>query len=139
MSTRGTTTDSATRPSWLPPDKTLDAVPAGRWWDAVTIEGNVGHLVAQLLKDAAGTRTGPIICDPLGPTPKLYFLVPTGTADGWNEPCTEVLGECCYVVLTGSLKADTVGVHWVVPPYGGRLVRPAQLRRVLAEAHEATP
>jgi hypothetical protein len=139
MHARGTTTDHPNRPSWLPPDKTLDAVPAGRWWDAVTIEGDAGHLAAQRLKDASGDRTGPIICDPLGPTAKLYFLVPAGTADRWDEPGTEALGECCYVVLTGNLKADTVGVHWVVPPVGGRLVRPVQLRRVLAEAREATP
>ncbi|MFI1175676.1 hypothetical protein [Streptomyces melanogenes] len=128
------------RPAWLPAQGVLDAVRAGMWWDAVTIEGDLGRAVAERLSAASGEMPGPIVCDPLGPTAKTYFLVPRGTAALWDEPDTAALGECCYIGLPGTLDADPHGVHWIVPPTARvpRLVRPELLRTMIAEARKAT-
>lgn len=59
---------------------------------------------------------GPILCDPGGPVPRVYFLTPLRTADRWHETGSLALGTCCYVALTGTLTSDTLGVHWITPP-----------------------
>ncbi|PAU44554.1 hypothetical protein CK936_34280 [Streptomyces albireticuli] len=126
-----------TRPPWLPAERVIDAVGAGRWWDAIAVDGPLGYATAARLKQITDGHTGPIICDPQGPEPRLYFLVPAGTADRWAEPDTTPLGQCCYVGVNGTLDADTVGLHWITPPRCSRpepLVRPQQLRSALGTA-----
>lgn len=129
MNTGCSVTVTMYRPSWLPPDRTLAVVPAGRWWDAVAVDGDLGGRVAERV-------TGPVVCDPLGPVPRWYFLVPVGTADQWQLPGTEALGDSCYVGIPGSLDADHTRVHWAsAPGPAGQHVRPEALRRALtAEA-----
>ena len=127
------------RPAWLPPAGVIDAVAAGRWWDAIAIDGTLGRTTARLLQDA-GCR-GPVLCDPLGPEPRIYFLVPVRTADRWDEPETTALGASCFIGMTGTLDADDVGLHWITPPRCTRtqpLVATAALRRALAEARSTT-
>ncbi|MFE5873031.1 hypothetical protein ACFQ6V_30870 [Streptomyces roseifaciens] len=122
------------RPPWLPPERVIDAVAAGRWWDAIAMDGPLAYAAAAHLKQTDDGRSGPIICDPLGPQPRLYFLVPVGTADHWDEPDTLTFGECCYVGVNGTLDADTVGLHWITPPrcsYPEPLVCPRGLRGAL--------
>ncbi|MET8678907.1 hypothetical protein ABZW18_15360 [Streptomyces sp. NPDC004647] len=127
------------RPEWLPPRHVLDAVRAGRWWDAIAVEGDTGLRLVELLRAAVDGPIGPVVCDPLGPVRKTYFLVPPHTSDRWTVPGTEALGECCYVGMPGSLDADTSGVHWLEPPSSctPRLVRPQLLRELLAELRAA--
>lgn len=124
-----------TRPPWLPLENVIDAVPAGRWWDTIAIDGDLGVLTAE--KYRAAGRPGPILCDPQGPAPRVYFFVPLGTADRWAEGDSIGFGKCCYVVLNGNLDADAQGVHWITPPRRQPpepLVRPHLLRTALAEA-----
>ncbi|MET9414121.1 hypothetical protein ABZY03_08005 [Streptomyces klenkii] len=130
-----------TRPPWLPRERVIDAVAAGRWWDAIAIDGPLGYATAAHLKRSDRGHGGPIICDPLGPQPRLYFLVPAGTADRWDEPGTLTFGECCYVGVNGTLDADTVGLHWITPPRCSLpepLVCPRELREAF-HAARATP
>ncbi|MEV5506003.1 hypothetical protein [Streptomyces orinoci] len=123
------------RPHWLPQPGVLDSIPAGRWWDAIAIDGPLGIAVAEQLVRNTGDDTGPIARDPLGPRPRTYFLVLTGTADRWCEPGTVPLGEGCYVVLNGTLDADREAVHWVVRPRLPELLVPQrQLRAALSAA-----
>ncbi|MFI0729918.1 hypothetical protein ACH4S9_12900 [Streptomyces sp. NPDC021225] len=138
MSPSAVITPRNPRPPWLPDHGVIDAVPAGRWWDAVAIDGPLGHAVADRLRDAG--CPGPVLCDPLGPKPRVHFLVPAHTARCWTEPDTSALGESCYVTVTGTLDADNAGVHWITPPSRTRplpLVPPAALRRALSEARVA--
>jgi hypothetical protein len=130
---------SSQRPAWLPAQGVLDAVGAGTWWDVITIDGDLGRAVAERLSAVSGAAPGPVVCDPLGPTTKTYFLVPRGTSRTWDEPASDALGECCYIGLPGTLDADPRGVHWIVPPTARtpRLVRPEVLRTLLAEARQA--
>ncbi|MBW1598253.1 hypothetical protein [Streptomyces sp. JJ38] len=125
----------AARPDWLPDEHTLAAVAAGRWWDAIRVEGDLGTRLANTLLDAQGRRCGPVVRDPLGPRPTTYFLVAAGTSARWAEPGTEALGVCCYVVLPGNLDGDTRTVHWVSPPRD-RLVGATTLRRLLPTLRE---
>ncbi|MEV8477881.1 hypothetical protein [Streptomyces sp. NPDC051173] len=129
------------RPAWLPPERVIDAVAAGRWWDAIAIDGPLAYATAARLKQITDGRTGPIICDPQGPQPRLYFLVPVGAADQWDEPGTLVFGECSYVGVNGTLDADTTGLHWIAPPRCSRpepLVSRQRLRTALAAARAAS-
>jgi hypothetical protein len=130
-----TGSSSRQRPSWLPPQDSLDAVGAGRWWDAIAVDGRHGSQVVDVLKKTTGGRPGPVLCDPLGPEPRTYFLVPVGSAARWNVPGTLAFGECCYIAVPGSLDGDSIGVHWVVPPSsrGPALVRLRLLREALAQ------
>ncbi|MFE7118205.1 hypothetical protein ACFU99_22585 [Streptomyces sp. NPDC057654] len=119
----------------------IDAVAAGQWWDAVVVEGVLGRVVAAQLQHTAGERAGPVLCDPGGPKPRVYFLTPAGTADRWAVPGSVAFGECCYVVLNGTLDADTAGVHWLVAPlcrHPEPLVAPQLLRALLTE-HGSRP
>ncbi|WP_438489596.1 hypothetical protein [Streptomyces sp. S186] len=123
------------RPPWLPLENVVDAVAAGRWWDAVAIDGELG--IRTVAHYRATGRTGPIICDPQGPAPRVYFLVPLGTADRWHEEDSFGLGQCCYVVLNGDTGADALGIHWLSPPRcqpPEPLVQPRMLRTALTEA-----
>ncbi|UGY91151.1 hypothetical protein [Streptomyces gobiensis] len=123
------------RPAWLPDVDTIDTADVGKWWDAIGVEGQLGIQLADLLITATTGRCGPVVCDPLGPVPKTHFLVPVGTADRWDEPGTEALGECCSLALPGNLNADHVSLHWLSPPQG-RLVSAALLRELLPRARE---
>ena len=136
MTAEGMTSTRRTRPHWLPPDSVIDSVAAGRWWDAIAVDGPLGRLTAEHYLRHDGAQ-GPILCDPGGPVPRVYFLTPLCTADRWHETGSLALGTCCYVALTGTLTSDTLGVHWITPPLCRRpepLVSPHQLRAALASA-----
>lgn len=129
------------RPPWLPRERVIDAVAAGRWWDALAIDGPLGYTTAAHLKQITDGRSGPIICDPQGPETRLYFLVPVGTADRWTEPDVTGFGQCCYIGVNGTLHADTVGLHWITPPrcqHPDPLVNPRLLRSALTIARTLT-
>jgi hypothetical protein len=129
------------RPEWLPSRGVLGPVPAGIWWDAVTVEGTLGQALAERVSSStADGSPGPMLCDPRGPVPKVYFLVPQGTATRWDEPGTEALGECCYVGIPGDLDPDPSTVHWLAPPTAPvpDLVRPELLLTLLGELRAAS-
>jgi hypothetical protein len=92
--------------------------------DLVTVPARQGLEAVDLLRLGAGV--GPVVHDDQGDS--LGFLVPPGTAAGWDLPgsaCTE----------TDSRNAAVVPGEWLVPPCTDAPVTdPAVLRAALGQA-----
>lgn len=100
--------------------------------DLVTVPARQGLEAVDILRLRNGV--GPVLHDRAGDT--LGFLVPAGTADGWDLPgsaCTPTCGPARGAVQGAPPVA---GTRWLVPPdgtYAGS-TEPAQLRAALGEA-----
>ncbi|MFG2266812.1 hypothetical protein [Streptomyces sp. NPDC048720] len=100
--------------------------------DLVTVPARQGLEAVDILRRGAPETVGPVLhydgCDTLG------FLVPAGTAAGWDVPgstCTETDGRG----LRLNPEPPVEGSDWLVPPGGADLATdPAVLRRALGEA-----
>jgi hypothetical protein len=107
------------RPPWLPPESTYAARPAGKWWDAIQVDGSAGWSALVALAKLAHDGTGPVLCEAVGASLRVTFLVPPNTAATWDEPHTEALGVATYVTIPGDLTGDdSTGLYWVAPPSG---------------------
>jgi hypothetical protein len=60
-----------------PPSADVEALPVGRWWDAVRATPTVGGHALRLLGDA----TGAVIQDSYT---TLYWLIEVGSAKSWH-------------------------------------------------------
>ena len=113
------TSGPSTERSELPPPCELVTVPARQGLEAVDIL-------------RLSTGVGPVLHDSAGDS--LGFLVPPGTADGWDLPgssCTRTDGR--GLVLGGEPPVEDTG--WLVPPHTGTAVTdPAVLRAALGTA-----
>jgi hypothetical protein len=93
-----------------------------------------GRRAIELLRED-GATIGPVILDPGGPEPRLYFLVPPGTAAGWEEPGTVPLGQRCHVVVPPAGATEPPGLHWHVVARGPRsFTQPGPLCKALSQA-----
>ncbi len=103
---------------WTPPNGTeIEALRAGQWWDAVRVRAAVGNRALKLLGEAASA----VIADP--DRARLYFLIPSGTAAGWNLRDADVLGagpQAVFVGVPPTSRTEEPGVHWRVPPQRDR-------------------
>ena len=100
--------------------------------DLVTVPARHGLEAVDILRLRDGV--GPVLHDHVGGT--LGFLVPPGTADGWDLP-----GSACTRTSTHALRAvpaepPVAGTGWLVPPEGAiaQATEPAELRAALGEA-----
>ncbi|MGW8379935.1 hypothetical protein ACWG0Q_29550 [Actinacidiphila sp. SB3-2] len=100
--------------------------------DLVTVPARQGLEAVDILRLREGV--GPVLHD--GACDTLGFLVPPGTADGWDLPgsaCTQTFGP-----LRGAGQGDppVAGTGWLVPPDGTyvRATEPNRLRAALGEA-----
>lgn len=104
------------------------AAPVPFDWEVVTVPSRQGLEAVDILR--LRTAVGPVLHDGAGQT--LGFLVPHGTAEGWDLPgseCTRTDGR--GVRLGGGRPA----AGWLVPPdHGEEVTDPAQLRAALGEA-----
>lgn len=109
--------------SELPPARTPE-------WDLVTVPSRQGLEAVDILR--LRTAVGPVLHDNSGDT--LGFLVPPGTAVGWDLPgsaCTETLGRGRRLAT----EPPVAGTGWLVPPgHGAPVTDPALLRMALGEA-----
>ncbi|MFD4505973.1 hypothetical protein [Streptomyces sp. NPDC058457] len=100
--------------------------------DLVTVPARQGLEAVDILRRGAGDAVGPVLHDDGGDT--LGFVVPAGTAAGWNVPgstCTETDGRG----LRLSPEPPVEGSDWLLPPGEADLATdPAVLRRALGEA-----
>jgi hypothetical protein len=100
--------------------------------DLVTVPARQGLEAVDILRLHDGA-VGPVLHD--GPCATLGFLVPPGTAVGWNLPgsaCTQT-----YRREPGPLGEPPVtGAGWLVPPEttGRPTTEPARLRAALGQA-----
>ncbi len=102
-------------------------------WDLVTVPARQGLEAVDILRMRTGL--GPVLHDSSGDS--LGFLVPRGTADGWDMPgsaCTQTAGG--GLTVPGELREPPVaGTGWLVPPHDDSAVTdPAVLRDALGEA-----
>lgn len=128
------------RPVWMPPDNTISAVEAGRWWDAIVVPQQRGLDVLEILDRETGRAPGPVVWDQNQASPRLYFLVPAGTASGWRVEGTQALGVATYVGLPGWTSIEPPGLFWLSPPDPddiAALVDPVRLLAAFQRLREA--
>ncbi|MEU1917606.1 hypothetical protein [Streptomyces massasporeus] len=100
--------------------------------DVVTVPARQGLEAVDILRRGPGDAVGPVLHDDGGDT--LGFLVPPGTAAGWDVPgstCTETDGRG----QTLAPEPPVAGSDWLLPPGEADLATdPAVLREALGEA-----
>jgi hypothetical protein len=90
--------------------------------DVVTVPSRQGLEAVDLMRLTTGV--GPVLHDRAGAV--LAFLVPSGTAEGWDVPGSK----CCHTD-----GEETSGNDWLVPPHTDTAVTdPAVLRAALGAA-----
>ncbi|MDT9696514.1 hypothetical protein [Streptomyces sp. P17] len=85
-------------------------VAAGGWWDAVRVPLDLGLDALRYL----GEDTGAVIRDGFGG--RLYWMIPPGSAAGWNVPQVRVLGRGCHVAIPPLHRVMSPGLCWQIPP-----------------------
>ncbi len=113
--------------------------------DLVTVPARQGLEAVDILRRGAADTIGPVLHD--GGCDTLGFLVPPGTADGWDLPgsaCTQTFGRGMRVYAdpepgpTGPVVPDppVAGTGWLLPPDGENdpVTDPAVLRAALGQA-----
>ncbi|MFE7317152.1 hypothetical protein ACFU7T_29240 [Streptomyces sp. NPDC057555] len=111
---------------------------ATRPCDLVTVPARQGLEAVDILRLRDGV--GPVLHD--GPCDTLGFLVPPGTADGWDVPgsaCTQTSARGISFVGPGDRavpEPPVQGSGWLVPPEGAYAdaTDPVVLRAALGEA-----
>lgn len=103
--------------------------------DLVTVPARQGLEAVDILRRGAGEvpAVGPVVLD--GDCGSLGFLVPPGTAAGWDLPgsaCTETAGRGLRVPP----EPPVTGGAWLLPPDAatGEVTDPEALRQALGEA-----
>ncbi|MFG2805314.1 hypothetical protein [Streptomyces massasporeus] len=100
--------------------------------DVVTVPARQGLEAVDILRRGPGDVVGPVLHDDGGDT--LGFLVPPGTAAGWDVPgstCTETDGR--GLILAPEPPVE--GSDWLLPPGEADLATdPTVLREALGEA-----
>ena len=100
--------------------------------DLVTVPARQGLEAVDILRRGAGDAVGPVLHDDGADT--LGFVVPAGTAAGWDVPgstCTGTDGRG----LRLNPEPPVEGSDWLLPPDEADLATdPAVLRRALGEA-----
>jgi hypothetical protein len=98
----------------------------------VTVPARQGLEAVDILRRGATPAVGPVLHD--GSCDTLGFLVPPGTAAGWDMPgsaCTQTNGRGLRIPA----EPPVVGTGWLLPPEAGDPVTdPQVLRRALGEA-----
>ncbi|MDN3056390.1 hypothetical protein PH213_17920 [Streptomyces sp. SRF1] len=121
---------------WNPPPAVdVEALPVGKWWDAVRAASIVGERALKTL----GDETGAVIQDRYG---TLYWLVAVGSATSWHlrqvRVLTELADERTYLGVPPVSWTTGPKSHWRVPLGPGRYLTDAwRLREALAEADHA--
>ncbi|MFK4222887.1 hypothetical protein [Streptomyces sp. NPDC019890] len=121
------TPDSSAPPHRAPADD--DTEPC----DLVTVPARQGLEAVDILRRGADApAVGPVIHD--GACDTLGFLVPPGTADGWDMPgsaCTQTSGRGLRIPA----ELPATGSGWLLPPDDtGPVTDPEVLREALGEA-----
>ncbi|MEV7670590.1 hypothetical protein [Streptomyces sp. NPDC088752] len=131
---------SAARPA--PAPGTAGTESAAEAWDLVTVPVRQGLEAVDILRRAGAPAVGPVVHD--GTCDTLGFLVPPGTAAGWDMPgsaCTRTSGRGLRLPELPELPEPAGGAPrpagWLLPPGDGDtdpVTDPVVLRRALGEA-----
>ncbi|MFJ4922092.1 hypothetical protein [Streptomyces sp. NPDC088725] len=113
-------------------DTSSGSTDMGEPCDLVTVPARQGLEAVDILRRGATPAVGPVLHD--GTCDTLGFLVPPGTAEGWDLPgsaCTQTNGRG----LRTPAEPPVVGTGWLLPPdAGGPVTDPEVLRKALGEA-----
>ncbi|MFI1013223.1 hypothetical protein [Streptomyces sp. NPDC020965] len=124
---------SATTARHRPSRESSPPPPVAGPCDLVTVPARQGLEAVDILRRSAAPAVGPVLHD--GESDTLGFLVPPGTADGWDMPgsaCTGTWGHGPCPALT---EPAARGTGWLLPPSEvDPLTDPATLREALGEA-----
>lgn len=105
---------------------------AGQPCDLVTVPARQGLEAVDILRRGSAPAVGPVLHDE--PCDTLGFLVPPGTAAGWDMPgsaCTQTHGHG----LCTQTEPPVTGSGWLLPPdTTGPVTDPAVLREALGQA-----
>ncbi|MEU0667964.1 hypothetical protein ABZ508_12565 [Streptomyces lavendulocolor] len=110
----------------------------GEACDLVTVPARQGLEAVDILRRGGAPVVGPVLHD--GSCDTLGFLVPPGTAAGWDMPgsaCTRTSGRGLRIPpLPGDRPEPPVsGTGWLLPPDAtGPVTDPVVLREALGEA-----
>ncbi|WP_254885716.1 hypothetical protein [Streptomyces sp. NA02950] len=126
---------------WTPPNgPDPEALPAGRWWDAVRAAEDIGERALGIL----GEQSGAVIKDRCN---TLYWLIAPGTTTSWNlrgvTVLTETEGVATYLGVPPADRLTQPGSYWRVPFTRRRYLTDSHLSHkalicaLLAEAGEA--
>ncbi|MGW7430109.1 hypothetical protein ACWGIN_11205 [Streptomyces sp. NPDC054861] len=115
--------------------------PHGEPCDLVTVPVRQGLEAVDILRRGGAPVVGPVLHD--GACHTLGFLVPPGTAEGWDMPgsaCTQTSGRGLRIPELPELPDPADGgaarpADWLLPPDdGGQVTDPAVLREALGQA-----
>ncbi|MFB0619687.1 hypothetical protein [Streptomyces sp. AGS-58] len=113
-------------------DPRTSAPPSEEGCDVVTVPARQGLEAVDILRRGACDAVGPVLHDDGCGT--LGFVVPAGTAAGWDVPgstCTGTDGRG----LRLAPEPPVAGSDWLLPPGEADLATdPVELRRALGEA-----
>lgn len=102
--------------------------------DVVTVAARQGLEAVDILRLSCGV--GPVLHDGTGA--RVGFVVPPGTADGWDVPgsaCTPTDGRGLARALAPDGPPPAAGTGWLVPPRAcATATDPAELRAALGAA-----
>ncbi|MGW7617652.1 hypothetical protein ACWGLG_17770 [Streptomyces antimycoticus] len=121
---------------WTPPNtEDVEALPVGKWWDAVRAASPIGERALRLL----GDETGAVIQDKHGP---LYWLVAVCTATSWHlrqvRVLAELTDESTYLGVPPAFWTKGPSTHWRVPLSADHYLTDAwRLWEALAKADRA--
>jgi hypothetical protein len=106
-------------------------LPAGRLWDVLVVNGELGRLAVDVLLGLV-PEPGPVLAD-FGDH-RYGFFVPTGTAARWVGTGVRTAGQGAWLAVPHPTRGSR-GLRWLVPPDGtGRLNDPAAVELALHEA-----
>ncbi|MFF8290388.1 hypothetical protein ACF068_14335 [Streptomyces sp. NPDC016309] len=124
-------------PHWPAPDASA-APEQGEPWDLVTVPARQGLEAVDILRRGGAPAVGPVLHD--GSCDTLGFLVPPGTAAGWDVPgsaCTRTDGRGLRIPAPAGDHPEppVSGSGWLLPPADtGPVTDPVVLREALGEA-----
>ena len=106
-------------------------LPAGRFWDVLTVPGDLGRLTVDVMV-GLDMRPGPVLAD-FGDV-RVGFFVPPGTAARWVGTGVRTAGAGTWLAVPHPGRAGR-GLRWLVPPDGtGVLNDPVLLELAMHEA-----
>jgi hypothetical protein len=125
-----TSKDPCTQPSTQPSTAPSAAPPPE--CDLVTVPARQGLEAVDILRRGSAEAVGPVLhddgCDTLG------FVVPAGTAAGWDLPVSTCTGTDGRGLVVAPAPPEE-GSGWLLPPdTADPATDPADLRRALGEA-----